>query len=903
MSGWPRSCTALARVVSAFVPGRIAGGLFRDLDDGYTTRRERDGDAAAARWLRRQLLITLRPARLRDLRRMEARSLVGHDDGAGVRLGRALGAAATDLRYALRLLRARPGFSLLTAAVLTGGLAVSIFTFSFLHTAMYAPLPIPNGDRVVRLMASYDGRSNWFDARDFAQIRDSLSSIERVGIWQTRLLVLRGEQESRSLRATWIEPSAFEVAGTPAALGRTLLPSDDAPGAEPVAVLSHRIWVSTFGADPGVIDRIVQANGIDTRIVGVMPDGFGFPVFGLMWLPIDAATLDPYERGASVEPYGLLRAGATREQADAELHAAIQRLRTDADSGTLEQMPRTAYTRTFQKMQFGDEADLFFATMNLAAAFILLLACVNAGNLMLSRGLERSREIDIRVALGAPRLRLVAQMMAEGAVITALAGAAAVLIAARALSFFDRIAHAALPEGLAYWWNWGMNGSALTFAAVLVAGTVLLVGGIPAWRATRAESDAALREGPQGGTSLGIDRLSRSLVVFQVAVLSVLLFLGGATATVAWQAGNIDFGFDAEGVLLGSLELPGERYPTPQSRVRFAGELADRVAESGAVDAAMVRSSRGASFIAREGETAERVGQLPSATLRMEFGSAEIIGVELLAGRRFEAGDTLGSEPVAVLSASLARELFGDASPLGRSVRPLPGDLVAADAIPAPSEQQPWRVVVGVVADVLEGSPLSRDRHGRALYLPIAQEAPASLTVAFRHRGDARAAVASFTDAVTALDPELVPDDIIDFDEMLGQMAGMSRTATSALLGAFGFTLLLALGGIYGLTARSVLSRRHEVGIRRALGATDGGILGLFLRGSARRLLVGFGVAAVLLTILVAAVSRFYQVDPLLLGGTAAAVTATITALVMVATWVPTRRAVRMAPRDAIWGR
>jgi predicted permease len=885
------------------VPGRIADGVLREIDDGYQLRCERDGEADAGRWLRRQLLLALRPGRLRDLRRLETRALVGHDDGLSARLGRGLGAAATDLRYALRLLWARPGFSLLTIAVLTGGLAVSIFTFSFLHTAMYAPLPVPGGDRLVRVMANYDGRSNWFDARDFAAIRDSLPALDRVGIWETRLLVLRGEQESRSLRATWAEPSMFEVAGSAPALGRTLLSSDSVPGAEPVAVLSHTLWVSAFGSDEGVVDRIVRANGIDTRIVGVMPEGFGFPVFGMMWLPIGPESVAPYERGRMIEAYASLSAGATRAQADAELHAAVQRLRTDADATLVESLPRTAYTRTFQKMQFGDEADLFFATMNLAAGFILLLACVNAGNLMLSRGLERSREIDIRVALGAPRLRLVAQMMAEGVVITAIAGTAAVLIASRALTIFDQVAHAALPEGLAYWWNWGMNQPTLLVAGLLVAATTLLVGGIPAWRATRAETDAALREGPQGGSSRELDRLSRGLVVFQVATLSVLLFLGGATATITWQAGTIDLGFDAEGVMLGQLSLPEETYPTPESRVTFARSVLQRVTASAAVTGAMVRSGGGQSRVAAEGESYEDALQLPRAVVRSQLGGGALLGIDLLAGRRLAPGDDADSEPVAIVSAQLARELWGETSPLGQRLRVVPEqDSVAASEVPEVTIEAPWHLVVGVVADVLEGNPLSRDRHGRSIYLPLAQQAPAAQTVAFRHAGDPRAAVRAFTDAVGAVDPELVADDILNLDTMLQQMIGISRTVTWALLGSFGLTLLLALGGIYGLTARSVLGRRHEVGIRRALGATDRGILGLFLRGSARRLLIGFAIGTAVVSMLLVAASRFYAIDPVLLAGTAVAVTGSITALVMAATWVPTRHAVRMAPRDAIWG-
>lgn len=249
-----------------------------------------------------------------------------------------------------------------------------------------------------------------------------------------------------------------------------------------------------------------------------------------------------------------------------------------------------------------------------------------------------------------------------------------------------------------------------------------------------------------------------------------------------------------------------------------------------------------------------------------------------------------------IVSESLAREIWGGASPLGKRIRV--GSVEAAD--PA-AEAAPWRVVVGVASDILEGNPVGRDRNYRTAWVPLAQVAPTSVAVAFRHRGDVRAAIGAFHDVLAEVAPGVIPERVLDFDEILGTMEMMTRTFTDVLGGCFAFALLLAVGGVYGLTARSVVRRRQEVGIRRALGASDARIVGLFLRGGGTQLAIGLGIAAVIGGTLSVAASRFLELGPLLFAGAGVGVATLISALVLAATYLPTRRAVRLTPREAIW--
>ena len=386
-------------------------------------------------------------------------------------------------------------------------------------------------------------------------------------------------------------------------------------------------------------------------------------------------------------------------------------------------------------------------------------------------------------------------------------------------------------------------------------------------------------------------------MVVQIAAISVLLFLGGMTAYVTNQAGNIDFGLDTDRVLIGSVVLSEEDYPTAESRVALLRRLKAGVEANAAIEAVVLRAQLGEEGpVMLEGVVYDNEANQPTARARTQLGDSAMLGLELRAGRRFDERDDLGTLPTAVVSETLARELWGDQSPLGRRLRMGSVEAAPSDAL------QPWHTVVGVVSDIHEGNLLGGEANGKTLYLPMAQLSPTSAGITFRHRGDATAAIAGLTDALDEVGPTVELVRIMNFDEMLDRMRGMSLAASQVIGGCFGFALVLAIGGIYGLTSRSVTQRTQEIGIRRALGATKARIIALFLRGSGRQLTVGLGLAIAIGTAVSVTVLNLYpELDAWAFLAAGLLVPTLITGLVLTATYLPTRRAVKMNPRVAIW--
>lgn len=894
----------LERLLRGLLPRRTAQLLLRDLDEGYQRRVGSESPAGDAdRWYRRQLLQALMPWRLLELRKFEPRTAgeyAGREtDPLPGRVARLLGYGLMDLRYSLRLLVKSPGMTLLTIVVLAGGLGVSIFTYSLLNSMMLKPVSLPDGERIVRLMSlEEDGRRQLLDAVDYLAIRDSVESLVQVGAWDTEHRLMRGGETPKSIFVTIADPVLFDVAATPAMLGRTLLAEDARPGAEPVGVLSYSLWQRDFGGDPEVLDRLITLNSIRTRIVGIMPEGFGFPVWGLIWQARPSDDLQYAERRTRwPNAFAKLAPGVSAEQADAELDGIMQRFRLAQPIERVDGAPDAVSARvvSFPVAQMGDEAGFAFVTLNLVASSILLLACINVGNLLMSRASERARETTIRVALGAPRLRLALQMMGESVLVTLTGGVLALFIAGEALHAFDGWMRTLAPDGMPFWYQWGLDRDTVVAAGAFVLGTILLVGGIPAWRATRADSDAVLRDGSRGSVGSAAGRVTHALVIAQVAVIAVLMFIGGVSAYMTQKAASIDFGTETEGMMVSQLSLPDERYPGDDERLAFYVRLHQAMEQHAAIESAMLRRGLANGLdngeLVVEGARYESMLQQPRTAIRAELGSQALGAPRLLAGRRLEDPDDPAGPRNALVSESLARELWPQESAIGKQVRL--GNF---------AEQSEWWTVVGVVSDVLEGSnPFSRHVHGRTLYLPFARMVGASAQLNFRHAGDPRAAILALHETVESIDRDLLPGRVSDFDEVFALMDRMTRLTTDVVVAAFGFALLLAVTGIYGLTARSVVLRTQEIGVRRAMGATESGIVRLFFRQGGRQLVFGLGIALLIGGATGYAFSRLLAVNPLIWVVSGLTVPAVITAIVLTAIYLPTRRAVNMEPSVALW--
>ncbi|MEX2282889.1 MAG: ABC transporter permease [Gemmatimonadota bacterium] len=798
-----------------------------------------------------------------------------------------------DVKYSLRLLAKTPVFTLLTIVVLAGGLGVSIFTFSFLYTAMVKPLPVPGGERIVRVMRADGG--GLIDAADFAALRRSIRTLTDVGAYTDREVVVGTAEASRSIQATVTEWNVFAVTRTRPFLGRGLQPADQEAGAEPVVVLSYPIWHAVFGSDTSLVGSHVTLNGVVTRLVGVMPEGYSFPVAADAWVPIrpDLLTARVPEQ-YYVQVYARLAADADAESARAELSGLLQRVRQARPATTPERALPTGMTvQSFPMAQIGEGGLLALAVLNTLAGLILLLACINVTNLLMARANERARETALRLALGAPRGRLIVQSLWETIILCLAGGLLATVIATWGLSAINTWAHARLEGNLVFWWVWGFDRIVLLSSGAFVTLTIAVLGSIVSMRATNLELNAVLQEGGLRGGGRKEGKVARALVVTQVATVSVLMFFGSMSAIVAYRVANVDLGYDTRNLLSASVELPAERYAGAESRGLFYQQAQERLSANPAVDGVLLRtglaemSSAAGQFVLLDRPT---TAVDPRTFVLGVLGPLTPLGIRLHEGRFFDTRDTEASDATVIVSASFAARNWLGSSPLGQQLR-----------LTGLGESEPARSVVGVVGDVLLGNPLSRDRSPIAVYIPLRQSSADGANVLFRHRGSLVGAQAAFHQTVTALDPLIIPSNVQSFEEVLAKTSLIARSVAALFAACFAFALLLAVSGTYGLMARAIGRRTREIGIRRALGATDRMILSLLVGQGGRQLGVG-AVVALPLTLLIAwGFSSFFPIALVVSLGTALLVSVAITIVVLAATWIPTRRAVALAPRDALW--
>ncbi len=809
-----------------------------------------------------------------------------------------------DVRYALRLVRRSPFFTLLTVVVLAGGMGVSVFTFSFLYSAILRPLPLSDGARIVRLQQVQGRSTSGFDAADFARMRPEVTTLRDVGTWSARDLVLGsadGRAAQRVLQVTAVEWNVFDATHTPPALGRPFRADDESPGAAPVIVLGHDLWSIAFGGDSAIVGQTIRLNGTSTQVIGVMPPGYGFPVAAESWVPQGAAVREATEVGRySVNAFGRLVDGATPAGAQMELTALLHRARDArpvAPADTAGPAP-TVSVRTFPMAQLGNDGPAFFTIINVMATLILLLACINVGNLLLARANERARELAVRLALGASRSRLAIQSLWEPVFLVTISGTLATALAAAALSFVNHWAHTRLEGNMAFWWTWGMDRPTLLAAGGFMTLTIAVLGGVMAARATSTRFNDVLRDGGarDGGQRAG--RTARILVATQVAAVAVLLFFGVLSGIAAFRLAHVDVGYDTHNLLAGYVELDEVKYPSAESRRAYWERLAALMAAQPAMEDGVIRARLGTADDERgaiefgDGRVVPLTDQ-PRAWLHGVLGPLDSLGIRPLDGRSLDARDRSDQPAVAVISRSMAARYWPGRSPVGERIR-LPG-------IGETTNEQ-WRTVVGVVADVPYGDEFAQNpRRTIAVYLPLGQfDAPAG-TVLFRHQGDATAATASLHLAMASLDPDTSPDRVQSFDEILAKSA-LVAGGVSKLFGlSFAFALLLAISGTYGLMARSIGMRTREIGVRRALGATDRNIERLLLGQGGRQLGVGAVIALPLMLLVGVGFSQVFPIAPLVATGVATAVTVAIVGVVLAATWVPTRRVLRVSPRDALW--
>jgi putative ABC transport system permease protein len=778
----------------------------------------------------------------RASRRALGNTTLAMDDARDVWIWPWLDGFARDVRHALRGLRRRPGFAVTSIATIAIGAAALASVFAVVQAVLLRPAPYPNASRIVQVEQTTKGRSlDEVSAADILALREGAAALSHVTLaWFSESSIAGGSLPERAKRV-YTDAQAFDILGTPPLLGRLPSAADEHDG-DPVVVIGHRIWSSTFASDPDIVGRRVRIDGISHTVIGVMPAGFRFPA--PYWSPGDLWLLRgpshsswPQTRSRTFLAFGLLKDGATLARAQQEAGAVALSLdaRFPDPAGPIG-LQLTEWAGTVRA-----EAQPRLLMILAAAGVVFLIVCVNVVNLLVGRGMERQRELLARAALGAGPPRLVRQLLTETLVVFALGGAAGLglavwgarlIVSMRSFSI-PRMDEASIDIGVA------LSVIAVTLVAGLIAGVVPALQGAAAGRAGLVASDAR-------GASAGRRwrRLQRGLVALEVALSLTLLCGAGVLLEGARDLARVDPGFDTLGLFHGRVTLPRDKYKSPADQVAFFDRLhAELVALPGVRAAGIVDVPPGvggtsARSIAVEGDPAPASNRdLRTADVRIiRSGYLETLGLTPRAGRLFAPADH--AAPVAIVNETFARQLLAGRDPVGQRLRVKLRGPGVLDPTP--------RTVVGVVGDVREH--LLYEPAPPTVYLPLGNGDATRMAFVVRTDRPAGELTPLVRGAIMRADPEQAGFGFMNLAELIEGEVSLNRLNLMLLSILAGVALLLAIVGVYGVAAHAARQRTREIAIRLALGLSPAAVRRLLLAEGAQLLIAGLltgGITAV----------------------------------------------------------
>ena len=795
-----------------------------------------------------------------------------------------------DIRYGIRSLAKAPGLAFVATLALTLGIGLTGVMFSIIYGALMKGLPFDEGDRIVLLErhnSVTQNRGMGTPITDFADYREQQKTMSSFGAYYGGTVNVSGEVEAERFAGAWVTASTFDLTRVRPLLGRYFQAGEDTPGGPRVVVLGYGIWQRRFGGDSAIVGKALRANGVPYTIIGVMPEGFRFPNDAALWLPLQ---LDPVatKRGEGnwLEVVGRLKDGVTIEAASADVNAIAQRLAAEYKQ-TNEHIG--ASVLGFIDADMGPEPRQLLYTMLGAVLFVLLIACANVANLLLDRAAHKSKDIGIRTALGATRSAVVRQFLTEAFVLSLAGGVFGTAVAWVGITLFNRAIVDTQPP---FYIDIALHPPVLLFVVLLSLLATMFSGIIPAYQSSRADLNEILKDETRGSSSMKIGRMSKALVVFEIALSCGLLVASGLMIKSVTKLRTMDPGFRTKDIFTARVGFPSTYTDTVMQK-RFQEQLRERLLQiPGARQAALASGlpavgGNGGSFTV-EGVTYNEDRDVPNSSWHsVSPGFFETFEMKASKGRLIDATDRESGLPVAVINQAFADRYLEGKDPIGRRIR-----------TGGRASTQPWMTIVGVLPTPYSGD--TDEPRRPAYYVPLAQRHSSFTSLAVQTTGNPMAITQQVRQTVASLNPDIPIYFVYSMEEAFARPTWFIRIFGTMFM-IFGFiALFLASVGLYAVMSFAVSRRVREVGIRMALGAQSRDVVRMIFSQGAWQIGIGLtlglalaaGVAQLMTIILFDVQPR----DPAIF----ASVVAVLAMAGLAACLVPARRATRVDPLVAL---
>ncbi|MCG8413423.1 MAG: ABC transporter permease [Pseudomonadales bacterium] len=805
-----------------------------------------------------------------------------------------------DLKYAVRLLTRNLGHSALCVFAVALSLAISLVVFALAYNTTYRPYEFQDSENWTYLYG-INTDSNTAESIDsvnlftYQVMQESLTAFSEFGAiraaGQSRL---NDGETTRRVSAVEITPNLLQTANLSPLLGRTLVESDGVPGAERVVVLSHSIWEQYYAADEGVVGTQTNLDEIPHTIVGVMPEGVSFPFSESLWLPFRWPVATQPAGQVRITPVGVLHESATLESLNVEISGLLTRLSNEFPDYYGD---HTSARANYLTQLFFENGGSIGTVLVLATAVIVILACLNIGNLLITRSLERRGEFAIRSAVGSSDSQLIRQGLLESLLVCVIGATLGLLLTLVAFDYINSIytnVASQLPGGVPQRWRFVFDGSVVAASLVATAVIWLCSGLFPAWRASRMKASDSLMGDAHSTTDRSGTTLIKLLVGGEVITSCFLLIVSGILVAAIVALANTDYGIEEEGLMTANIELP-RRYMTTSQRFNFIESLQGQLQSDVAVTETVVVSDLPTRFNRRSGYTLSdrEVEQNDSSDVQyvaaITSNYFQLLDVPLVEGRQFDATDSLDSQPVIIIDEAFAARLWPAESPLGKQIQ----ITELNDGI--------WRTIVGVTDTIKQGMPLSGLDRLSTLYLPISQVAPFNtLSVVAETTYGQSDYERLLREAITAVDRDIAIYDIKPMASVLNETTQIFTALRDIFIAISLFTLLLAGTGIFGVISRSVVQRTREIGIRRALGSSNIKVIWMYLRQGVAYLLAGLVIGGGAALLVGGALATIFTDVGQSIPFVFVTVTLLLSGLIIAASYFPARQVVALEPGEAL---